>query len=144
MKSPLLECLGKFDKVWNEGKHWLFPGVYRIAKRVSLQESSVHASGPVATKDDAIMEAESRLFYRVVDAKKFTYGVQNYYDACTNLIMTTLRNFVGELKSDEVEKSIGSIEAKAGDVIADATKLWGVEITKFEIKDIMKIGNFIN
>ena len=104
----------------------------------------MHASGPVATKDDVIMEAEARLFYRVVDAEKFTYGVQNYYDACTNLIMTTLRNFVGELKSDEVEKSIGSIEAKAGDVIADATKLWGVEITKFEIKDIMKIGNFIN
>ena len=97
----VIEFLGKYKTTWTAGFHVKIPFLERISKKITLKEIVLDSPPqPVITKDNVTMQIDTVVYYRIFDAKLYTYGVVNPVNALENLTATTLRNIVGEMELD--------------------------------------------
>ncbi len=137
-KAFVIERLGAYHATWETGVHVTIPIFDRVAKRVSLKENVVDfPPQPVITKDNVTMQIDTVVFYRIVDPKLYTYGVERPMMAIENLTATTLRNIIGDLELDATLTSRDVINSKITSVLDEATDAWGIKINRVELKNIM-------
>lgn len=134
----VIERLGSYYDTWETGLHVKIPIIDRIAKRVSLKEAVVDfPPQPVITKDNVTMQIDTVVFYRIVDPKLYTYGVERPMMAIENLTATTLRNIIGDMELDATLTSRDTINSQITQVLDVATDAWGIKINRVELKNIM-------
>lgn len=134
----VIEFLGKYKCTWDAGIHVKFPFLEHIAKRITLKEQVMDAPPqPVITKDNVTMQIDTVVFFRIFDAKLYTYGVVNPVKALDNLTATTLRNIVGEMELDGTLTSRDIINTRMTAVLDEATDQWGIKVTRVELKNII-------
>jgi len=134
----VIELLGKYKTTWNAGLHIKIPVLERIVNKVTLKERILDSPPqPVITKDNVTMTIDAVVYYRIFDAKLYTYGVENPVIALDNLTATTLRNIVGELDLDETLTSRDMVNGKMTTILDEATDRWGIKVERVEIKNIM-------
>jgi len=83
------------------------------------------------------MRIDTVVYFRIFDAKLYTYGVVNPINALENLTATTLRNIVGELELDGTLTSRDTINEKMTAILDDATDKWGMKVNRVELKNII-------
>ncbi len=134
----VVERLGAYHTTWETGLHVKVPVIDRIAKRVSLKEAVVDfPPQPVITKDNVTMSIDTVVFYRIIDPKLYTYGVERPMMAIENLTATTLRNIIGDMELDATLTSRDTINSQITTVLDEATDAWGIKINRVELKNIM-------
>ncbi len=134
----VIERLGAYHTTWDTGIHVKIPIIDRVAKRVSLKEAVVDfPPQPVITKDNVTMSIDTVVFYRIIDPKLYTYGVERPMMAIENLTATTLRNIIGDMELDATLTSRDVINSKITTVLDEATDAWGIKINRVELKNIM-------
>ncbi|MBE6780625.1 MAG: SPFH/Band 7/PHB domain protein [Ruminococcaceae bacterium] len=134
----VIEFLGKYQTTWGAGLHFKIPILQRISRRVTLKEQVLDsAPQPVITKDNVTMRIDTVVYYRIFDAKLYTYGVVDPINALENLTATTLRNLVGELELDGTLTSRDTINGKMTAILDDATDKWGMKVNRVELKNII-------
>ncbi len=134
----VIEFLGKYKKTWGAGLHIKIPFFERIAKKITLKEQVIDSPPqPVITKDNVTMQIDTVVFFKIFDAKLYSYGVVNPINALENLTATTLRNIVGELELDSTLTSRDTINGKMTAILDDATDQWGIKVTRVELKNII-------
>ena len=132
-----MERLGRYHKTLQAGFHLILPLIDHVSKKVPMMEQVVDfAPQPVITKDNVTMRIDTVLYYRVVDAKLYTYGVNNPLVALENLTSTTLRNIIGELELDKTLTSREVINTNMRSSMEKATEAWGIQTTRVELKNI--------
>ncbi len=137
-QAMVVERLGAYHATWETGLHVKMPIIDRIAKRVSLKEVVVDfPPQPVITKDNVTMQIDTVVFYRIVDPKLYTYGVERPMMAIENLTATTLRNIIGDMELDATLTSRDVINGQITNVLDVATDAWGIKINRVELKNIM-------
>ncbi len=134
----VVERFGGYSKSLDQGIHWLFPFIDRVANKVSLKEQVVDfAPQPVITKDNVTMQIDTVVFFEITDAKAFTYGISYPLRAIENLTATTLRNIIGDLELDESLTSRDVVNDKMRIILDEATDPWGIKINRVELKNII-------
>lgn len=134
----VIEFLGKYKTTWGAGLHVKIPLVEKIAKKITLKEQVLDSPPqPVITKDNVTMQIDTVVYFRIFDAKLYTYGVVNPISALENLTATTLRNLVGELELDGTLTSRDTINAKMTAILDEATDKWGMKVNRVELKNII-------
>lgn len=134
----VIERLGKYHTTWGAGLHILIPVIDRVAKRVTLKEQVLDSPPqPVITKDNVTMQIDTVVYFKVFDAKMYTYGAVNPISALQNLTATTLRNIVGELELDDTLTSRDTINGKMTEILDSATDQWGIKVNRVELKNII-------
>ena len=134
----VIEFLGKYQTTWEAGLHFKIPVLQRISRRVTLKEQVLDsAPQPVITKDNVTMRIDTVVYYRIFDAKLYTYGVVDPINALENLTATTLRNLVGELELDGTLTSRDTINGKMTAILDEATDKWGMKVNRVELKNII-------
>ena len=137
-KAYVIERLGAYHTTWETGLHVKIPIIDRVAKIVSLKEAVVDfPPQPVITKDNVTMQIETVVFFRNVDPKLYTYGVERPMMAIENLTATTLRNIIGDMELDSTLTSRDIINSQITNVLDVATDAWGIKINRVELKNIM-------
>ena len=134
----VLERFGKYSKTLEAGFHLKTPFVERVAKRVSLKEQVADfPPQPVITRDNVTMQIDTVVFFQVMDAKLYAYGVTNPIAAIESLSATTLRNIIGELELDHTLTSRDTINSKITAILDEATDKWGIKVNRVEVKNII-------
>ena len=88
------------------------------------------------TKINVTLQADSVVYYQVIDPKLFTYGAENPLGAMQNLTITTLRNVIGELELDQTLTSRDTINSKLRSILDEGTDPWGIKVNRVEVKNI--------
>lgn len=134
----VIERLGKYHTTWGAGLHLKIPVIDRFSKKVTLKEQVLDSKPqPVITKDNVTVQIDTVVYFKVFDAKLFTYGAVNPINALENLTATTLRNIVGELELDETLTSRDTINGKITSILDEATDQWGIKVNRVELKNII-------
>lgn len=137
-KAYVIERLGGYHATWSTGVHFTVPIIDRVASKISLKENVVDfPPQPVITKDNVTMQIDTVVFFRILDPKQYTYGVERPMMAIENLTATTLRNIIGDLELDATLTSRDVINSKITHVLDEATDPWGIKINRVELKNIM-------
>jgi regulator of protease activity HflC (stomatin/prohibitin superfamily) len=129
--------LGKFNRTIEAGLHIIIPFIDRVAYRTALKEMVLDIPPQICiTKDNVQVTVDGVIFYRVIDPKSASYGVNNYVFAIIQLAQTTLRSEIGKIDLDKTFEERERINTAIVMSIDAATQPWGVKVLRYEIKSI--------
>lgn len=134
----IVERLGRYHRTLEAGFNIIIPIVDRISYRNSLKEMVLDIPPQVCiTKDNVQVSVDGVIFYRVMDPKSASYGVNNFELAIIQLAQTTLRSEIGKLDLDRSFEEREKINNAVIMALDAATQSWGVKVLRYEIKAII-------
>ena len=137
-RAAVIERLGSFYTVWENGIHVKIPLIDRVVKNVSLKEQVVDFDPqPVITKDNVTMQIDTVVYFLITDPKLYTYGVEHPMNAIENLTATTLRNIIGDMDLEQSLTSRDIINSRMRAILDEATDPWGIKVNRVELKNII-------
>jgi len=134
----VIERLGKYSRTLQAGFHPLLPFLDRIAYKHSLKEQAIDIPEQTCiTRDNVQVGVDGILYLQVLDARRASYGVNDYLLAIVQLAQTTLRSEVGKIDLDRTFEERAKINASVVSEVDKASDPWGVKVLRYEIKNIM-------
>ncbi len=89
------------------------------------------------TKDNAPVDIDFIIYFKVVDPIQSVLNVQNFEGAATGIATTTLRAVVGDILLDDVLAKREQINSILRVKLDEVTQRWGVKVTGVEIREII-------
>src|SRR5207245_2320421 len=86
------------------------------------------------TKDNAPINIDFIIFYKVMDAVTSVLEVQNFAGAALNIAATTLRSVVGDMSLDDVLSKREAMNHELRAKLDETTERWGVKVTNVEVQ----------
>ncbi len=129
--------LGRYTALRGPGLYWILPLGIERAVTIDIRTRTVSAERQeTITRDSVTVKLNAVLWYRVTDAAKSVIAVADAPAAVYQLAMTSLRNSIGRHDLDEVLQERDKINGLLRENIAGSATAWGVEIERFEMKDV--------
>lgn len=133
----VVERLGKYRDTLLAGFHIIIPFVDRIGYKHTLKEQVIDVSAQICiTQDNISVEVDGVLYLQVMDAKKASYGIDNYPFASIQLAQTTMRSIIGKMQLDKTFEERDHINSTIVEAVDKASDPWGIKVTRYEIKNI--------
>jgi regulator of protease activity HflC (stomatin/prohibitin superfamily) len=128
--------LGRLKGAKGPGIVLILPVLNRLVK-VDLRERYLEVPHQTAiTKDNAPVDIDFLIYYKVVDASQSIVQVQNFTGASVGLATTTLRAVVGDIPLDELLSKREQINSILRTRLDEVTERWGIKVTNVEIREI--------
>jgi len=129
--------LGRFTGLRGPGLYWIIPLGIERAVTIDTRTRTVSAEQQeTITRDSVTVKVNAVLWYRIVDAGKSVIAVTDAPAAVYQLALTSLRNIIGQHDLDEVLQERNKINDLLKENIAGSTVRWGLEVERFEMKDV--------
>ncbi len=136
-RAYVVERFGKYNKTMVAGLNVLLPFIDKIGYDQSLKEHAYDVPSQAAiTKDNISLVVDGVLYLKLLDPYKASYGVDNYVYAVTQLAQTTMRSEIGKIDLDKTFEERESLNTNIVNAINVASEPWGVQVMRYEIKDI--------
>lgn len=133
-----VERFGKFTRTLTAGLSFIVPFLDRVAHKISVLERQLpEFEISVITKDNVEVRLESTVFYRITDAASSVYRILDVDQAIYTAATSIVRSAAGKLELDELQSSRESMNAEIATNLQAAADIWGVEITRTEITDVI-------
>jgi regulator of protease activity HflC (stomatin/prohibitin superfamily) len=134
----VIERFGKYTRTLTAGLSVIVPFLDRVGHRVSiLERQSPEFIISVITRDNVEVRLETTVFYRVVDASRTVYRIQNVDNAIHTAASSIVRSAAGKLELDELQSSRESMNKEIATYLQEAAEIWGIDITRTEITDVI-------
>jgi regulator of protease activity HflC (stomatin/prohibitin superfamily) len=129
--------LGRYVGLRGPGLYWIIPLGIERAVTIDIRTRTVSAEPQeTITRDSVTVKLNAVLWYRVTDAAKSVISVADAPAAVYQLALTGLRNSIGQHDLDEVLQERDKINNLLRQNIAESTTRWGIEVERFEMKDV--------
>ena len=139
-----VERFGAFTRLLSPGLNFLMPYIDRVGRKLNVQEQVLDIpEQSVITGDNATVSVDGVIYYRVLEADKAAYQVQNLGQALSTLAMTNIRAVIGEMELDAALSSRERINTQLLVILDGATHPWGVKVSRVEIRKIEPPENLI-
>ena len=116
----------------------MIPFLDKVSSEVDILERQLDPQSiSVITQDNVEITLKTIIFLRVVEASKAIYRIQNMQSAVENAATSIVRSTGGELQLDEIQTSREKINQKIKNELTKAAEIWGIEITRTEIIDVL-------
>ena len=119
------------------------PGIVLIvplieqARNVDIREKFFDIPSQTAiTKDNAPIDIDFLVYYRVIDPKLSVLQVESVVSAAVNIATTTLRAVIGDISLDDVLAKREQINDTLRVKLDEITERWGMKVTTVEIREI--------
>lgn len=137
-RALIIERFGKYNKTIEAGLNFVVPFIDSVAYDRSLKEQATDVPSQSAiTRDNISLIVDGVLYFRVLDPYKASYGVDDYVFAVIQLAQTTMRSEIGKMELDKTFEERDSLNGNIVAAINEASAPWGVQVLRYEIKDIV-------
>ncbi len=130
--------LGQAREEWirGPGLNFLVPLIWS-AKIVDIREQFIEVpSQTTITKDNAPINVDFLIYWRISDPLKSVVNVTNFAGALQGVATTTLRAVIGDILLDEVLSKREQINEVLRTKLDEVTERWGGKVTTVEIREI--------
>ena len=129
--------LGRYVGLRGPGLYWIIPLGIERAVTIDVRTRTVSAEQQeTITRDSVTVKLNAVLWYRITDAAKSVIAVESVSAAVYQLALTSLRNSIGQHDLDEVLQERDKINGLLRENVAPSAAAWGVEVERFEMKDV--------
>jgi regulator of protease activity HflC (stomatin/prohibitin superfamily) len=128
--------LGRYAGTRGPGVVLIIPIIEQV-RRVDIRERFLDIPSQTAiTKDNAPIDIDFLVYYRVIDPKLSVLQVDNVVSAAVNIATTTLRAVLGDISLDDVLAKREQINDTLRIKLDEITERWGMKVTTVEIREI--------
>jgi regulator of protease activity HflC (stomatin/prohibitin superfamily) len=128
--------LGRYAGTRGPGIVIILP-IIEQARKVDIRERFLDIPSQTAiTKDNAPIDIDFLVYYRVIDPKLSVLQVDNVVSAAVNIATTTLRAVLGDISLDDVLAKREQINDTLRIKLDEITERWGMKVTTVEIREI--------
>jgi len=136
VETGIIEFLGKYSRTSNTGFNWIVPGLFKMY-RINITERRVDIDPQsIITKDKLNAVVDGVVYYRVEDAKKSIYNVNNFASSVPSLAKTTLRAVIGKMTLTEANENRDKINEEVEKILSIGVSKWGIEVVRVELQRI--------
>ena len=129
--------LGRYTGLRGPGLYWIIPLGIERSVTIDIRTRTVSAERQeTITRDSVTVKVNAVLWYHIVDAGKSVVAVSDAGAAVYQLALTSLRNIIGQHDLDEVLQERDKINGLLRENIAEPSTRWGIEVERFEMKDV--------
>ncbi len=129
--------LGRYVGLRGPGLYWIIPLKIERATTIDIRTRTVSAEQQeTITRDSVTIKVNAVLWYRIVDPAKSVIEVADSHAAVYQLALTGLRNIIGQHDLDDVLQERNKINELLRESISSSTAVWGLEVQRFEMKDV--------
>jgi regulator of protease activity HflC (stomatin/prohibitin superfamily) len=134
----VIERFGRYTRTLKAGLSFIVPFLDAVAHRISILERQLPEFRiSVITRDNVEVGLEATVFYRVIDPSRSVYRIRNVDRALHTAATSIVRSAAGKLELDELQSSRDSMNLEIAKYLQEAAAVWGIEITRTEITDII-------
>ena len=133
----LIESFGKYSRKLDAGLHLIIPFYESIQHKVNVQEKQmppdpIHA----ITLDNVTIRVTLALLYRITDAAKYVYRIENAELAIKTVVNGIVRNVIGRTDLDGVQSNRRQVSTEIEAELKSASEEWGILLTRVEIVEV--------
>jgi regulator of protease activity HflC (stomatin/prohibitin superfamily) len=129
--------LGRYAGLRGPGLYWIIPLGIERSVTIDIRTRTVSAERQeTITRDSVTVKVNAVIWYHIVDAAKSVIAVSDAGAAVYQLALTSLRNIIGQHDLDEVLQQRDRINDLLRESIAGASTRWGLQVERFEMKDV--------
>ena len=133
----VVERFGKYTRTLGAGLNFVIPFLDKIAHRISVLERRLPEQKiSVITKDNVEVNLMTTVFFRIVDASRSVYRINDVDQAIITAATSIVRSAAGKLDLDGLQSSRESMNDEISINLQEAADVWGIEITRTEIVDV--------
>jgi regulator of protease activity HflC (stomatin/prohibitin superfamily) len=149
VEKGVVEFLGKYARTADAGFNWIIPFLHKMY-RINITEQRVDVEPQsIITKDKLNAIVDGVIYYKVTDAKRSIYNVNNYVTAVPSLAKTTLRAVIGKMTLTEANENRNKINIEVEKVLDTQVEPWGIDVIRVELQrieppeDVQKAMNMV-
>lgn len=133
----LVERIGKYNRKLEAGLHLIIPFFETIRYKVSIQETQLPPDPINAiTHDNVSIKIELAILYRIIDASRTMYRIENLQLGIKTVINGTVRSVIGKTDLDGVQSNRRHIADEIEEELQHVADEWGVKLTRVEITEV--------
>lgn len=132
-----VERFGKYTRTLRPGLHFVAPIIDKIGHDVSLQDQFLDInSQEVITRDNAMVTVDGVVQFKIQDASKAAYEVDDFRAGIENLVRNNIRDVIGSMELDALLSSRNEISGSLLHAVEASVSPWGIKIYRVELQDI--------
>jgi len=130
--------LGKFHKLNGPGLFFIIPIIDSIPYWIDIRViSTSFKAEKTLTKDTVPVDVDAVLFWKVIDPKKASIDVADYYSAISWASQTALRDVIGKTMLSDMLEGRDKMSSLLQRIIDERTEPWGINVISVEVKDVL-------
>ena len=138
--AGLVERLGRYERTLEPGLNFVVPLLDTVIVETTREQLLDTAPQSALTRDNVTITVGAVLYWKILDAEKAYYEIENLEEALQSLVLTTLRSEIGQMDLRETISSRNKINQALLDELDKATETWGVKVIRVEVQEI-KLSN---
>ncbi len=128
-ENHVVERFGKYTKTLKAGLNFILPILDRVARKLSILERQLpEKQHDVITRDNVAIIITNTIFFKIIDAAKASYRINDLEGAINNAVTGTIRSIIGSIEFDEVQSRRDQINKKIKSCLEGTCADWGVDI----------------
>lgn len=136
-ENHVVERFGKYTKTLKAGLNFILPILDRVARKLSILEKQLpEKPHDVITRDNVAIIITNTIFFKIIDAAKASYRINDLEGAINNAVTGTIRSIIGSIEFDEVQSRRDQINKQIKSSLEETCADWGIDITRTEILDV--------
>ena len=133
----VIESLGKYSRTLNAGLQLTIPFLEKVRYKVSAQETQLPPDPINAiTHDNVSISIQLAILYRIVDASKTMYRIENLQLGIKTIINGTVRSVIGKTDLDGVQSNRKHIAEEINNELQQVADEWGIKLTRVEVTEV--------
>ena len=133
----LVERLGRYHRTMEAGLHLLVPFFEAVRHKVPVLERQLPPRPINAiTLDNVTIAVSLAVLYRISEAAKTMYRIDNVDDAILTLVNGTVRSVIGQTDLDGVQSNRRQLSEQIENDLLAVSQEWGIVLTRVEILEV--------
>lgn len=133
----IVERLGKYNRTLEAGLQIIVPFFESVKFKVVVQETQLPPDPINAiTHDNVSIAVRLAILYRIIDASRTKYRIENLELGIKTIINGTVRSVIGKTDLDGVQSNRRHLATEIETELQQVADEWGIKLTRVEITEV--------
>jgi len=132
----IVERLGQYRRTLKPGLNFVIPVIDTVLVESTREQLLDIKPQSAITRDNVTLSVDAILYWKILDAQKAYYAIEDLEEALRNLVITTMRSEIGSMELKETVSSRNKINQALLHQLDEATESWGVKVIRVEVQEI--------